>query len=44
MPEVQPLTNPKVWKALEAHYEKIDKIRLAELFAQDAKRGRANDR
>ena len=37
MPEVQPLTN--LWKALETHYEKIDKIHLRQLLAQDAKRG-----
>jgi glucose-6-phosphate isomerase len=37
--EVQPLTNRKLWKALETHYEKPGKIHLRELFAQDAERG-----
>jgi glucose-6-phosphate isomerase len=39
MPEVQPLTRRKAWKALETHYQKIGKIHLRELFARDAKRG-----
>src|SRR6202046_5975799 len=35
----KPLTNLKAWKALEAHYKKVQKIQLKKLFADDPKRG-----
>ena len=34
-----PLTSRKVWKALQAHYEKVRGIHLRDLFAADPKRG-----
>ena len=34
-----PLTSMKEWKALEAHYNRIGKTHLRELFAADPKRG-----
>ncbi len=34
-----PLTKLKAWKALEAHYKKIQKLHLKKLFADDPKRG-----
>ena len=34
-----PLTKRGAWKALEAHYEKIRRLHLRELFAKDPKRG-----
>ena len=35
----EPLTKRKAWNALEAHYEKIRRLHLRELFAEDSKRG-----
>ncbi|HXN98212.1 MAG TPA: glucose-6-phosphate isomerase [Candidatus Acidoferrales bacterium] len=35
----KPLTKLKAWKALEAHYKKVQKIQLKKLFADDPKRG-----
>jgi glucose-6-phosphate isomerase len=37
--EMQPLTKGKAWEALRAHYEKVQKSHLRELFAKDPKRG-----
>ena len=34
-----PLTKLKAWKALEAHYKKVQKLHLKKLFADDPKRG-----
>jgi glucose-6-phosphate isomerase len=39
MSENTPLKSLPEWKALEAHYEKISKVHLRELFAADAGRG-----
>jgi len=36
---LEPLTKGKAWKALEAHYEKVRRLHLRELFAEDSKRG-----
>ncbi len=36
---ITPLTKRKAWKALAAHYKKISKIHLRQLFADDPKRG-----
>jgi glucose-6-phosphate isomerase len=36
---LEPLTQRKAWKALQAHYEKVRGLDLRELFAQDPKRG-----
>jgi glucose-6-phosphate isomerase len=36
---LEPLTQRKAWKALQAHYEKIRALHLRELFAGDPKRG-----
>jgi glucose-6-phosphate isomerase len=36
--EVQPLTERKSWKSLQAHYEKIRALHLRKLFADDPKR------
>jgi glucose-6-phosphate isomerase len=33
------VTELPAWKALSAHFQKIDRLRLRELFAQDPKRG-----
>jgi len=35
----EPLTKRKAWEALRAHYEKVQKSHLRELFAEDSKRG-----
>jgi len=34
-----PLTKLKAWKALAAHYKKVQKLPLKKLFADDPKRG-----
>jgi glucose-6-phosphate isomerase len=39
-PGSRPLTKHKAWKALQAHYKKIRKAHLRELFADDPKRGK----
>jgi glucose-6-phosphate isomerase len=36
---VEPLTQRKAWKALEAHFRKINQSHLRRLFAEDPKRG-----
>jgi len=36
---IKPLTQRPAWKALAAHYKKIQKLHLRQLFAQDPKRG-----
>lgn len=36
---IEPLTERKAWKALEAHYKKARRAHLRELFAKDPKRG-----
>jgi glucose-6-phosphate isomerase len=36
---ITPLTKRKAWKALGSHYQKIAKIHLRKLFADDPKRG-----
>jgi len=33
------VTGLPAWKALSAHFQKIDRLHLRELFAQDPKRG-----
>jgi glucose-6-phosphate isomerase len=33
------VTELPAWKALSAHFQKIDRLHLRELFAQDPKRG-----
>src|SRR5437867_3501855 len=38
MTVVEPLTKRPAWKALEAHYQKIEKRHLRDLFADDPKR------
>src|SRR6516165_815791 len=38
-PATSPVTKLPVWKALEAHYEKVRKLHLRQLFADDPKRG-----
>ena len=35
-----PLTKLKAWKSLQAHYKKVRKLHLRELFAKDPKRGK----
>src|SRR5262249_42861684 len=37
---IKPLTARKAWKALEAHYKKVQKEHLRALFARDPERGR----
>jgi len=37
--ELLPLTTHPAWKALEAHYKKIQGLHLRALFADDAARG-----
>ena len=36
---LEPLTKRKAWKALETNYEKIRRMHLRQLFAEDPKRG-----
>jgi glucose-6-phosphate isomerase len=36
---VKPLTERQTWKVLEAHYQKVRKLHLRQLFAEDPKRG-----
>ena len=36
---IEPLTKRKAWKALQTHYEKVQKLHLRNLFAADPKRG-----
>jgi hypothetical protein len=36
---IQPLTRRKAWKALTAHFLKIQDVHLRDLFAADSKRG-----
>ena len=36
---LEPLTNRRAWKALQAHYEKIRGLHLRKLFADDVNRG-----
>src|SRR6516164_8041166 len=38
-PATSPVTKLPVWKALEAHYEKVRKLHLRQLFADDRTRG-----
>jgi glucose-6-phosphate isomerase len=38
-PTVKPLTQRPAWKALAAHYKRIRKLHLRDLFAKDPKRG-----
>ena len=38
-PAVKPLTQRPAWKALAAHYKRIRKLHLRDLFAKDPKRG-----
>jgi glucose-6-phosphate isomerase len=33
------MKTPQAWKALESHYEKVSKLHLRQLFAEDPKRG-----
>jgi glucose-6-phosphate isomerase len=37
--EVQPLTQSRAWKALQAHYEQVGGLHLRDLFAADPGRG-----
>ncbi len=36
---LQPLTERKAWKVLQAHYKQVRKLHLRDLFAKDPKRG-----
>jgi glucose-6-phosphate isomerase len=36
---IQPLTKRKAWKALTTHFNKVRKLHLRDLFAEDPKRG-----
>jgi glucose-6-phosphate isomerase len=36
---IQPLTQRKAWKALEAHYKEVRQLHLRKLFADDPERG-----
>jgi glucose-6-phosphate isomerase len=36
---IKPLTQRPAWKALAAHHQKIQKLHLRELFADDPQRG-----
>jgi glucose-6-phosphate isomerase len=36
---IEPLTKRKAWKALEAHFQEVQKFHLRNLFADDPKRG-----
>jgi hypothetical protein len=36
---VEPLTQRKAWKSLQAHYEQVRDLHLKTLFAEDSKRG-----
>ena len=36
---LQPLTERKAWKALQAHYQQVRELHLRDLFADDLKRG-----
>jgi len=36
---IEPLTQRKAWKALQAHHTKIKEVHLRQLFAEDPKRG-----
>jgi glucose-6-phosphate isomerase len=36
----QPLTDRPGWRALEAHYKKIQKVHLRDLFAKEHDRGK----
>jgi len=38
-PTVKPLTQRPAWKALTAHYKRVRKLHLRDLFAKDPKRG-----
>src|SRR5215472_18925147 len=38
-PVTSPITKLPVWKALEAHYGKVRKLHLRQLFADDRTRG-----
>ena len=38
-PTVSPVTEGRAWRALEAHYEKVRKMHLRKLFADDPHRG-----
>jgi glucose-6-phosphate isomerase len=38
-PTVKPLTQRPAWKALAAHYKRVRKLHLRDLFAKDPKRG-----
>src|SRR5579872_5007438 len=37
--KVEPLTNRRAWKSLQAHYDKIRPLHLRQLFADDPARG-----
>src|SRR6202045_1079706 len=36
---IAPLARRPAWKALEAHYQQVQKLHLRQLFADDPKRG-----
>src|SRR5882757_9786676 len=36
---LEPLTKRKAWKALQTHYNKVRRLHLRKLFADDSKRG-----
>jgi glucose-6-phosphate isomerase len=36
---LEPLTKRKAWKALQTHYDKVRRLHLRKLFADDSKRG-----
>src|SRR5215475_235504 len=38
-PTFKPLTQRPAWKALTAHYKRVRKLHLRDLFAKDPKRG-----
>jgi glucose-6-phosphate isomerase len=38
-PAIPPLPKRKAWKALQAHYKKVNELHLRDLFAEDPKRG-----
>src|SRR5215467_1246456 len=39
-PATSPITKLPVWKALEAHYEKVRNLHLRQLFSADRTRGK----
>ena len=42
--ETEPLVERPAWEALEAHYDQVRNLHLRQLFADDPRRGEADDR